>query len=105
MCLKNIRKILEELKEEKVIFKNHFYERTLDRSISENLVRSCLKKNESLIKAEKQQSIRADEEKYKLWFKLSRKYALVIIIAISKKNLYIITGWNKRIKWIKKKQE
>ena len=60
-----------------------------------------LKKTDRLLKVEDQPSRRKGEEKYKLWIKLSNKYSLVIIAAISKKDLYIITSWNTDRKWQK----
>lgn len=96
-----VKKFLEELKDENVHFKKHFYDKTKERPISEGLVRSSLKKTDKLLKVEEQPSRREGEEKYKLWLKLSNKYSVVIIAAISKKDLYIITSWNTDRKWQK----
>ena len=97
----NVKKFLERVGEENIKFKKHFYEKTGERPVSENLVRGYLRKTERLLKVEKQKSKRAYEEKYKLWLKLSNKYALVVIAAVSKKDLYIITAWNINRKWQK----
>ena len=94
-----VRKFLEEVKDENIHFKKHFYDKTKERPISEGLARSSLKKTDKLLKVEEQPSRRHGEEKYKLWIKLSSKYSLVVIIAISEKSLYIITGWNTDRKW------
>lgn len=96
-----VKKILEELKDENIHFKKHFYDKTKERPISEGLVKSSLKKTDKLLKIEEQPSRREGEEKYKLWFKLSNKYSLVVIAAISGKDLYIITSWNTNRKWQK----
>ena len=77
-----IKKILEELKDENIHFKKHFYDKTKERPISEGLVKSSLKKTDKLLKVEEQPSRREGEEKYKLWIKLSNKYSLVVIAAI-----------------------
>ena len=94
----SLKEFLETLKEENVKFKRHFYEKAGERPISEGLIKKCLKRANRLLKTEKQIS-RRNEEKYKLWFKLSNKYILIIIAVISKKSLYIITAWNTNRKW------
>lgn len=96
-----IKKFLEELNDEDIHFKKHFYDKTKERPISEGLVKSSLKKIDKLLKVEEQSSRIEGEEKYKLWFKLSNKYSLVVIAAISEKDLYIITSWNTDRKWQK----
>lgn len=96
-----VKKFLEELKEENIKFKTHFYESTIDRPVTEEFVRKHLKKTRRLFRIERQQSKRDDEEKYKIWIRLSNRYALVVVMAIYKKNLYIITSWNINIKWQK----
>lgn len=96
-----VKKFLEGLKEENIKFKSHFYEKILDRPISEDLVKDLLKRPEKLLNVEERPATREGEEKYKLWLKMSNKYSLVLIAAISKKDLYIITGWNTDRKWQK----
>ena len=96
-----VKKFLEEVKDENINFKKHFYDKTKERFISESLVKTSLKKTDRLLKVEEQPSRREGEEKYKLWFKLSNKYSLVVVAAISEKNLYIITSWNTDRKWQK----
>ncbi|MFC1690936.1 DUF4258 domain-containing protein [Nanoarchaeota archaeon] len=104
-CFEKVKNCLEELKDENIKFKKHFYYRTEDRPISEVLVREYLKKTDKLLKVEEQQSRREEEKKYKLWIKLSNKYSLVVVVAILKKDLYIITAWNTDRKWQKTKQK
>lgn len=99
--IEKIREFLAELKEENIIFKRHFYERAGERPVSEALVRECLKKTDRLVNTEEQTAKREGEEKYKLWFKLSNKYSLVLVAVISKKDLNIITAWNTDRKWQK----
>jgi len=99
--LEKIKKFLNEVSQDNIIFKKHFYDRIEKRPISEGLVREYLKKTDKLLKVEEQQPKRQGEEKYKLWIKLSNKYSLVVIVTISKKNLYIITSWNTNRKWQK----
>lgn len=96
-----VKKFLEGVKDENIHFKKHFYDKTKERPISEGLARSSLKKTDKLLKVEEHPSRREGEEKYKLWFKLSNKYSLVVVAAISEKDLYIITSWNTDRKWQK----
>ena len=100
-----VKKFLEEVKDENIHFKKHFYDKIKERPISESLVKSSLKKTDKLLKVEEQPSRREGEEKYKLWFKLSNKYSLVVVAAISEKDLYIITSWNTDRKWQKSIQK
>jgi len=43
-----------------------------------------------------------NENRFKLWFKMSRKYSLVVIVEIISKDLKIISAWNSNRKWQKK---
>lgn len=92
-----VRKFLEEV--EDIRFKKHFYDRVKERPVSEELVREYLKKTDRLLKVEQQKSLVENEEKYKLWIKLSSRYNLVVVVAISGKVLYTITAWNTNRKW------
>lgn len=96
-----VKRFLEGLKEEDVIFKKHFYEKVMDRPISEVVVREYLKKTDRLLKVEEQPARAEGEEKYKLWIRLSNRYSLVVIATVSKKCLYIIIAWNTDRKWQK----
>ena len=100
-----VKKFLDELKDENIHFKKHFYDKVRERPISESLVKEYLKRTDRLLKVEEQPSRVQGEEKYKLWIKLSSKYSLVTIAAISKKDLYIITSWNTNRKWQKEIQK
>ena len=104
MCLK-IKKFLDNLKDENIHFKKHFYDRAKDRPISEQLIRTNLRKTNKLLNVEELQSKRERERKYKLWIKLSNKYSLVIVSVVSEKDLYIITAWNTDRKWQKQIQK
>ena len=90
---------MKDLRQENIRFKKHFYDRTGERHISEGLVRKYVVETDRLLKVESLISKWPDEEKYKLWIKLSNRYTLVIIAVISRKTLYIITAWNKDRKW------
>jgi len=103
--LEKVRKFLDEVKDENIYFKKHFYDKIKERPISERMVRENLKKTDRLIKVEDQPSRREGEDKYKLWIKLSNKYSLVVIAAIAKKGLNIITSWNTDRKWQRKIQK
>ena len=100
-----VKKFLEEIKTENIHFKKHFYDKTKERPITEGMVKEYLKKTDRLLKVEEQPSRVQEEEKYKLWIKLSNKYSLVVIVTISGKGLYIITSWNTNRKWQKEIQK
>ena len=100
-----VKAFLEQLKEENIHFKEHFYERITERQISKELVLKYIKQTPELLKVEDQPARNPNEEKYKIWIKLSNRYSLVLIIAISEKDLYIITGWNTDRKWQKSIQK
>jgi len=101
----NIRQLLDKISQDKIIFKKHFYERVKDRPITEELVRDYIKKTDRLLNIEEQPSKRVGEKKYKLWIKLSSKYSLIVVLAVSKETLYIITSWNTDKKWQKSIQK
>jgi hypothetical protein len=98
-CFEKVKKFLEAVEDKHIHFKEHFYERSLDRPISEGVVRRSIKNTNKLLKVEEQPARKLTEKKYKLWMNLSNKYNLVLIITIEKKDLYIITGWNSDRKW------
>ena len=93
------QKLIDKLKSNNIEFTKHFDERVKERPISRELVIKYIR-IAILLKFEKQES-RKNEEKYKLWLKMSNRYCLVIILSISEKGLNIISGWNKEGKWKK----
>lgn len=99
----DVKKFLAKLDSADIKFKQHFYLRALERPISEELVREHINKVDLLLKVERQSSKNIAEKKYKLWIKLSSRYMLVLVVAISGKVLYIITAWNTDRKWQKQK--
>lgn len=100
-----VRKFLEEVEKGNIRFKRHFDERVQKRPINREMAIKLLKQTDKLLKVEDQPARGEGEEKYKIWLKLSNKYSLVLIVAICKKDLYIITGWNTNIKWQKSIQK
>lgn len=95
MELRDVRKFLEELDQDKIIFDSHFYKRVVERPISEGMVRSFLSRLNKLEKVEQGKGGR-----FKLWFKMSRKYSLILIIEIDiSKGLKVISSWNSDRKW------
>ena len=94
MELKEVKKFLEELNQENISFDSHFYKRIDDRPINESMVRSFLSQINKLEKIEQGKS----KDRFKLWFKMSRKYSLVLIIEVSK-DLKVISAWNSNKKW------
>jgi hypothetical protein len=103
--MNNVEKFIARLEKiKKIVFKKHFYERAEERPISEYLVKEQIKKTQNILNVEEQKSLKK-EKKFKIWIKLSNKYSLVLIVSISKKTLYIITGWNTNRKWQKEIQK
>ncbi|MFA5070851.1 MAG: hypothetical protein WC511_00590 [Candidatus Pacearchaeota archaeon] len=96
MELKEVETFLEELNQESIIFDSHFYKRGMERPIDESMVRSFLSQINKLEKIEQGK----DKNRFKLWFKMSRKYSLVLIIEINlSKDLKVISAWNTDRKW------
>ena len=99
MEIKDVKKFLEELDQNNVSFDPHFYRRIGERPISEGMVRSFLSQIGKLEKVEQGKS----KDRFKLWFKMSRRYSLVLIIEIEvSKGLKVISAWNSDRKWQKK---
>ena len=96
MELKEVKPFLEKLNQENISFDSHFYKRTEERPINEGMIRSFLSQINKLEKIEKGKS----DDRFKLWFKMSSKYSLVIIIEIStSKDLKVVSAWNTNRKW------
>ena len=97
MEISKIKDFLENLDQDKVVFDPHFYKRSKERPVDEGLVRSFLSKPEKLEKIEV-----GNNDRFKLWFRMSGKYSLVLIIEISiSKDLKVISAWNSNKKWQK----
>ncbi len=96
MELKEVKNFLEKLNQNNILFDPHFYKRSRDRPISESLVRSFFSQINKLEKIEKGKG----ENRFKLWFKMSKKYSLILIIEIEfSKDLKVISAWNSNTKW------
>lgn len=96
MELKKVKKLLEKLNQNDITFDPHFYKRIGERPINEGMIRSFLSQINKLEKIERGK----EEDRFKLWFKMSRKYSLVLIIEISlSKDLKVISAWNTSRKW------
>ena len=96
MELNEVKKFLESLNQNDIIFHPHFYKRSLDRPIDESMIRSFLSQIDKLEKIEQGK----EENRFKLWFKMSNKYSLVLIIEIYiSKGLKVISAWNSDRKW------
>lgn len=95
MELKEIKKFLEKLNQDNVTFDSHFYKRVGERPINEGMVRSFLSQINKLEKIEQGRG-----DRFKLWFKMSGKYSLVLIIEIgASKDLKVMSAWNTNRKW------
>ncbi len=96
MELKEVKKFLEKLNQDDIIFDPHFYKRSRERPINESIVRSFLSSINKLEKIEEGK----EDNRFKLWFKMSSKYLLVIIIEVNfSKDLKVISAWNSNRKW------
>jgi len=94
MELSEVKEFLERLNPRDIKFDLHFYKRIRERPIDEGIVRSFLSQLNKLEKIEK-----GKNERFKLWFKMSRKYSLVLIVEIVSKSLKVISTWNSDRKW------
>jgi hypothetical protein len=96
MELREVKSFLEKLNQDTITFDSHFYKRSGDRPINESMIRSFLSHMDKLEKIEQGK----EKDRFKLWFKMSRKYSLVLIIEINiSKDLKIISAWNTYRKW------
>ena len=96
MELKDVKNFLEKLDQNSIIFDSHFYKRSEERPISEGMIRSFLSNIGKLEKIERGKG----KDRFKLWFKMSRKYSLALIIEIViPKDLKVISAWNTDRKW------
>ena len=97
MDLAEVKRYLENLNQENILFDSHFYKRSAERPLNEGMARSFLSKPEKL---EKIEYGKEKEQRFKLWFKMSRKYSLVLIVEIHlPKSLKVISCWNTDRKW------
>src|SRR3989338_2753216 len=96
MELRGVRAFLEELNQIAIRFDPHFYTRAGERPVSESMSRSFLSQLNKLEKIEQGKG-----ERFKLWFKMSRKYSLILIIEIldTTKVLKVVSAWNTDRKW------
>ena len=96
MELKEIKGFLEKLNQDSIIFDSHFYKRSEERPVNESMIRSFLSQIDKLERIEQGKG----KDRFKLWFKMSRKYSLVLIIEIElSKGLKVISAWNTNKKW------
>ena len=96
MELKEIKSFLETLNQDNITFDSHFYKRSGDRPVNEGMIRNFLVHMDKLEKVEQGKG----KDRFKLWFKMSRRYSLVLIAEINiSKDLKIISAWNTYRKW------
>ena len=96
MELKEVQNFLENLDQNDIYFDPHFYKRSRERPVNEEMIKSFLSKLDKLEKIEQGK----EENRFKLWFKMSNKYSLVVIIEIIvSKDLKVISAWNTNRKW------
>lgn len=96
MELNEVRKFIESLNQDNIVFDSHFYKRSEDRPIDEGMVRSFFGQIDKLEKIEKGKG----NDRFKLWFKMSSKYSLILIVEIYiSKGLKVISAWNSNKKW------
>ena len=96
MELKEVKEFLTKLSQDKITFDFHFYKRSQERLIDESMIRSFLCQLDKLEKIERGKN----EDRFKLWFKMSHRYSLVIIVEIKiSQDLKVISAWNSDRKW------
>ncbi|MDO8516817.1 MAG: hypothetical protein Q7S33_01710 [Nanoarchaeota archaeon] len=96
MELKEVKEFLGKLNQDNIIIDSHFYKRSQERLVSESMIRSFLSQINKLEKIEQGKG----KDRFKLWFKMSGKYSLVLIIEIGvSKDLKVISAWNTNRKW------
>ena len=96
MELSEVKEFLKKVDQDKIIFDPHFYKRIQERPINEGMVRSFLSQIDRLEKIEQGRG----SDRFKLWFRMSRKYSLVSIIEINlSKDLKVISAWSTDKKW------
>ena len=96
MELKEVKEFLERLNQDNITLDSHFYKRSGERPINESMIRSFLSQINKLEKIE----LGKGKDRFKLWFKMSRKYSLVLIIEVSfTKGLKVISALNTNKKW------
>jgi hypothetical protein len=96
MELKEVKSFLEGLNQNNISFDSHFYKRSGERPVNEGMVRSFLSQPNKLEQIERGRG----DNRFKLWFKMSRRYSLVLIIEIElSKDLKVISAWNTDRKW------
>ncbi|MBI4451078.1 hypothetical protein HY642_03825 [Candidatus Woesearchaeota archaeon] len=103
--LDRVRAELEQLDADRVHMTEHGLSRILDerRQIDRETVCRAVLNAATLLRAEPQIAREPGEAKLKLWFKLSSKYALVIVAVLKaeqgRKHLYIVSTWKVNISW------
>ena len=101
MELRDVKRFLEEVDQNDIVFDSHFYKRIGERPITERMIRSFLSRLNKLEKIEQGKGGR-----FKLWFRMSRKYSLIMIVEIDitdiTKVLKVISAWNTDKKWQEK---
>ncbi|MDP2672855.1 MAG: hypothetical protein Q8O84_03530 [Nanoarchaeota archaeon] len=96
MELKEVKSFLEKLNQNEIIFDPHFYKKSKERPVNESMIRSFLSQIYKLEKIEQGK----EKDRFKLWFKMSGKYSLILIIeARISKGLKVISAWNTNRKW------
>lgn len=98
MELKEVKGFLEKLRQDEIVFDVHFYKRCGERPIDEGMVRKFLSRVDRLEKIEE-----GNNGRFKLWFRMSGKYSLVLIMEICiSEGLKVVSVWNSDRKWQKK---
>jgi len=96
MEIKEVKSFLEKINQDNISFDSHFYKRSGDRPVNEGMIRNFLAHMDKLEKVEQGKG----KDRFKLWFKMSRKYSLVLIAEMNiSKDLKIISAWNTYRKW------
>ena len=105
--LLKIRKMLSRYSKKNIIFNEpHVTIRCIQRNITKEQVKDIVMNPDNLVLAYKAKSVRSDEDKYELFFKLSSNKTLKLPVVFKSNKLYIITvivRWRKWQAMIRKK--
>ena len=97
MDIERVKQTLETATQEDIQFDTHFYKRSMMRPVNEGMVRRFILDTKRLEQVERGEQ---GKSRHKLWFKMSSKYSLVIIVEIkTPKGLKVISAWNTHRKW------
>lgn len=97
MDIEEVKDFLVEIDLDEIVFDAHFYKRVRERPINEGMVRDFFSRIDKLEFIEEGNK----EDRFKLWFRMSRRYFLIVIIEVISKSLKVLSAWNTDRRWKK----